>query len=204
MTYLRLTSFVALLGALLSFTTALHAQDAYRIQPGDILRIEVIEDPDLNRSVLVSPDGRISLPIAGAIRARGQSIEQIQATLIARLSGSFTSPPSVFVAVERLAEVPPPGPLAPPEPDPVVAVFVMGEAKNAGKVEVTPGTTLLQTFAQFGGFTNFAATKRIQLRRGTEVYEINYEAILSGTDTLGDIVVAEGDVIVIPQRRLFE
>ena len=48
------------------------AQDgSYLIRPGDVLQVEVLEDPGLNRSVLVSPDGRITMPLAGAIRASG-------------------------------------------------------------------------------------------------------------------------------------
>ena len=55
----------------------------------------------------------------------------------------------------------------------------------------------------------FAATKRIQLRRvdasGTEkVYLINYKAIEDGSSRNGATVLQEGDVILVPQRRLFE
>ena len=184
------------------------AQDAYRIRAGDVLRIEVIEDATLNRSVLVSPDGRISVPLAGAVQAAGQSVEAVQAALATQLAPNFAALPSVFVSVERLAEQMPDAPAGPPAPDPVVAVFVIGEAGNPGRLEVTPGTTLLQLFAQMGGFTQFAATRRIQLRRtvgGIEtVYQINYDAIEAGTDPNGMVTVQEGDVIVVPVRRLFE
>lgn len=201
MRFLRLTSLAAFIGALICAATASTAQDAYRVKSGDILRVEVVQDPELNRTVLVSPDGRISFPLAGAVRARGRSIEEIQATLTDRLSGSFQSPPTVFVGIQQLAERPP---LGPPVPDPVVTIFVMGEAANAGKVELVPGTTLLQAFAQIGGFTNFAATKRIQLRRGNQIYQIDYDSILAGANNQGAITMAEGDVLVVPQRRLFE
>jgi len=74
---------------------------------------------------------------------------------------------------------------------------------------VLPGTTVLQLFAQIGGFSRFAATKRIQLRRtdasGTEqVFAIDYEAIEEGRSQAGATVLREGDVIIVPQRRLFE
>ncbi len=201
-TFIRLT-FVTLIAALATIATDIQAQDAYRIRSGDILRIEVIEDPDLNRSVLVSPDGRISVPLAGTLPAAGRSIEQIQADLTSQLSGSFANPPTVFVGIEQLRPVVPATP-QPPMPDPIMSIFVVGEAQSAGKLELAPGTTLLQAIAQFGGFSNFAATQRIQLRRGTEIYLINYDAILAGTSPNGRVTMAEGDVIVVPQRRLFE
>ena len=200
-----MTRISTLLGSLLTLillTTSASAQD-YRVKAGDILRIEVIEDQSLNRTVLVSPDGRIALPGAGAVSAGGRTLEQIQADLTAQLAPNFANTPNVFVGLEALAPREPRVPTQ-PLPDPVVTIYVMGEAANAGKLEVEPGTTLLQAFAQFGGFTNFAATKRIQLRRGTEIYVINYDAILAGTSPNGGVRVAEGDVIVVPQRGLFE
>ena len=200
-----MTRILTILGSLLTLillTTTASAQE-YRVKAGDILRIEVIEDQTLNRTVLVSPDGRIALPGAGAVRAGGRTLEQIQADLTAQLAPNFANTPNVFVGLEALAPREPRVP-SQPLPDPVVTIYVMGEAANSGKLEVEPGTTLLQAFAQFGGFTNFAATKRIQLRRGTEIYVIDYDAILDGTSPNGAVRVAEGDVIVVPQRGLFE
>ena len=84
----------------------------------------------------------------------------------------------------------------------------MGEAAKSGKISVAPGTTMLQMFAEMGGFSKFAATKRIQLRRadkasGTEkVYSFNYKDIESGTTKAG--ILMDGDVILVPQRKLFE
>lgn len=195
----------------LLFTTASMAQDSYRIRAGDVLRIEVIEDSSLNRSVLVPPDGRITVPLAGAVRASGRPVEAIQADLANQLASNFAATPSVFVSVERLAEVRPSAPAAPsvPLPDPTIDIYVLGEAGNTGKLSVDPGTTVLQLFAQMNGFSNFAATSRIQLRRadhtGAEtVYILDYDAIEAGLSPNGTSGLMDGDVIIVPQRRLFE
>ena len=76
-------------------------------------------------------------------------------------------------------------------------------------IQVAPGTTVLQLFAQMGGFGRFAATARIQLRRvdnaGVEqIYALDYEAIEAGRSPSGQTELEEGDVIVVPQRHLFE
>jgi len=190
-------------------TTAAQAQN-YKVRDGDILRIEVIEDPSLNRTVLVSPDGRISMPLTGAIPAAGKSIEEIQQALASGLTPSFASRPSVFVAVEKLAERPEPRIInRAPEPDPTIEIFVMGEVGKPGKVTLAPGANVLQAFAQMGGFTRFAASSRVQLRRtspdGSEaMYTLDYKAIEEGRSNAGMTVLAPGDVIVVPQRRLFE
>lgn len=193
---IRITTFFGLILTLVTFSTVSTAQE-YRVQPGDTLRVEVAEDDSLNRIVLVAPDGRISLPGTGSMRASGLTIGQIQSSLASRLEASFVNKPNVFVGVEGLAE----------EiivEDPILAIFVVGEGANVGRIELEPGTTLMQAIAQFGGFTNFAAVKRIQLRRGANLYTMDYNAILSGSNQNGMMRMQQGDVIVIPQRKLFE
>lgn len=185
---------------LVGWPDAAQAQDGYRLRSGDTVRIEVLEDPTLNRSALVAPDGRVAVPLVGNVRAAGQTLEALQAAIQTRLAPNFAAPPTVFVALERQVEPRPPR----QEPERTVAIFVIGEARNPGRIEVAPGTTVLQFFGQMGGFTNFAATRRIQLRRGHSTWVIDYRAIEAGDVRMAGIPLAEGDVIIIPQRRLFE
>jgi polysaccharide biosynthesis/export protein len=197
----------ALLSGVLSLASAAEAQN-YNIRPGDVLRIEVIEDPTLNRSVLVPPDGKIVVPLAGSVQASGRGVDAVQSDLAALLAPNFAASPSVFVSIEQVAQAAPAAAAAAAAP-PTIDIFVLGQANNPGRLAITPGTTLLQLFAEMGGFSPFAATKRIQLRRadssGTEqVYLIDYDAIEEGTSKNGATVLREGDVIVVPQRRLFE
>lgn len=197
----------AMLLAILSPGAAL--AQGYGVSPGDTLRIEVLEDPSLNRSVLVAPDGRISVPQAGSLRASGRTVEAIQSDLTARLADSFAVRPNVYVGLEQLAPRQPAAPRT-PTPAPVIGVYVMGEVAKAGRLEVAPGTNVLQLFAVMGGFTKFAALKRIQLRRTDPktgvpmVYKLNYAAIEAGATNGGQATLMDGDVIVVPQRRLFE
>lgn len=202
----RTRIFTWLLSILLVLPLAAAAQ-GYRVSPGDVLRIEVIEDETLNRSVLVDPQGRINFPLAGTILVQGQTVSAVESTLVASLAPNFAAPPSVFVALEQLA--PPPVPREPAQPD-LISVFVLGEVANPGRIEVEKGTTLLQAFAAMGGFSNFAAIKRVQLRRtnpktGVEnVSTINYDAMAKGLTTNTTLKLREGDVILVPTRRLFE
>lgn len=189
------------------------AQQAYGLKAGDTLRVEVLDDPSMNRTVLIAPDGRISFPQAGTMLVAGTTVDAVQSELISRLTPSFAAPPTVFVSIERLAEkiirpivqAPPSAPI----PDPVISVFVVGEANKLGQLDVAPGTTAMQMFAVMGGFTKFAAIKRVQLRRtdasGVEqVFTLNYRDIQRGLVNTGQTQLADGDVIVVPQRRLFE
>jgi polysaccharide export outer membrane protein len=189
------------LGALMALLMAplAHAQSAgYRIQPGDQLAITVLEDESLNRTTLVLPDGRISVPLAGSIQAAGRSVESVESTIADRLASNFAVRPSVFVSVTAVTE----------EVE-TFPIFVVGQVGDPGVREVEPGTTLLQAIALAGGLDRFAATKRIQLRRadaaGQErLYIFNYNAVERGGAIQSMISLREGDVIVVPERRLFE
>lgn len=192
-----------LLSILMMLPVAALAQ-GYRISAGDILRIEVIEDETLNRSVLVDPQGRINFPLAGTILVQGKTVGAVQTTLVANLTPNFAAPPSVFVGLEQVAQR-----REPAEPT-QISIYVLGEVERPGKVEMDPGSTLLQAFAQMGGFSNFAATKRVQLRRtdrktGVEnVTTLNYDALTKGLTANATLRLHDGDVILVPTRRLFE
>ncbi|MGB0911969.1 MAG: polysaccharide biosynthesis/export family protein [Phaeobacter italicus] len=180
------------------------AQSEYRTRTGDVLAIEVLEDPSLNRNAVILPDGRFSFPFAGSVPGRGLTVAQIQANLTASLAPNFATGPTVFVAVNP-APVQAPiasGPAAPVTID----IYLLGEVGSPGLKAMQPGTTFLQALAQSGGLTNFAATKRIQLRRGTppKVHVINYKAITQGAQLRQNLVLQDGDVILVPERRLFE
>jgi polysaccharide export outer membrane protein len=174
----------------------------YNVRPGDVLKIEVVQDPSMNRAVLVAPDGRISMPLAGSVQAAGRSVEAIAGALATGLGPQFAAAPDVFVSLERLADRITGGPGAGKALG--QTIHVMGAATKPGKYEVARNTTVLQLFAEMGGFDKFAAKKRVQLRRGDKIYLVNYAEVEAGTSTMGNMVLQPGDVIVIPQRRLFE
>ncbi len=177
-----------------------HAQSAsYRIQPGDQLAITVLEDDTLNRQVLVLPDGRISVPLAGSVRASGQTVESVEKAIADRLASNFAVRPSVFVSVTGVIEE-----------EETFPIYVLGQVGAPGRVEVEVGTTLLQAIALSGGLDRFAATKRIQLRRtdsstGQErLYLFNFKAVERGAAIQSMITLREGDVLIVPERNLFE
>lgn len=194
----------AFLGALL-MATAVQAAD-YLIKPGDRLRIEVLEDSGLNRDALVLPDGRISVPLAGSVQAGGRTVDQVSADISGRLASNFAAAPTVYVGVSALADAPR---RAGSGVSAKISVYVLGEIRKPGEISVKRGTNVLQLLAMTGGFTDFAATKRIQLRRtdaaGNEsIQTINYRALEGGASVKALGTLADGDVIIVPQRRLFE
>lgn len=191
---------------LIIFGTVASAQSSYNIQPGDVLRIEVLEDQTLNRDALVLPDGTVSVPLVGSIAAGGQTLGAVQASIVSGLAPNFATAPSVFVTVKALTGAAP----VSKSSGSSLRIYIMGAVNNPGRASVRSGTTMLQFLAESGGFTKFAAKKRIQLRRtdrrtgATSIYNYNYKAVENGSSTANTIVLQSGDVIVVPERRLFE
>lgn len=180
------------------------AQSEYRVQPGDGLNIEVLEDASLNRSVVVLPDGRFNFPFAGTVRASGRTAVQIQSDVTTAIQSNFANPPTVFVSV-----IPSASNVQEAADGDMIDVYFLGEVNTPGLLEIKPGTTLLQAIAVGGGVTRFAAVKRIQLRRTNRqtgvqnVVTLNYKALANGTAS-NVIELKDGDVILVPERRLFE
>lgn len=184
---------------LVAAPAALAQSASYRIQPGDRLQITVLEDETLNRELLVAPDGRISVPLAGTVRVSGQTVDVVENTIADRLTSNFAVRPNVFVALTSVDVA-----------AGLYNVYVLGQVNAPGTIAVETGTTLLQALALAGGPARFAATKRIQLRRtdpatGQEkLYLFNYQAVERGAAIQSMIALREGDVIIVPERRLFE
>lgn len=192
--------------AVLAATTLATAQSRYQISPGDRLSIEVLEDPALNREALVLPDGRFSFPFAGTVVAAGRTVEEVESALESAIAPNFASQPNVFVTVQSAEGTLPGTGLA---LAPTITVYFMGEVEAPGAKEIEPGTTFLQAMALTGGMTRFAAQNRVQLRRPlrdgrSQVVEINFKALAGGAALSRDIVLGEGDIILVPERRLFE
>lgn len=185
----------------LMLATVSHAQ-SYNLEVGDVLSIEVLEDASLNRSTLILPDGNINFPFAGSVRAAGRSVNQVQQSLIKALAPNFAAEPTVFVSINQLGN--------PQSTGSTIDVYFIGEVNAPGVKPLERGTTFLQALASTGGFTAFAATKRIQLRRndpatGQEaIYTFDLRAAGDGASISGNTTLRDGDVILVPERRLFE
>lgn len=193
--------------SLLTSMAPASAEDNYVIRSGDTLQVEVLEDSSLNRGVLVLPDGTISFPMAGTISAQGRSVEQLRQSLSSALATNFAAPPNVYVSVASLGVAP----ARVSSGRGTMDVFALGEFAAPGRKEVKRGTTILQFLADAGGLGRFAADKRIELlRTDTKTgkvtkYLFNYREPAGGASGIkGGTQLAPGDVINVPQRKLFE
>jgi polysaccharide biosynthesis/export protein len=189
--------------ALLCIVLLTPAANAQALKSGDSLSITVLQDPKLDRTVVVDPSGEIAFPLAGHIRARGLTPLALENILKNKLKNNYKDE-SLDVTVAVLN-----APKEIPEDDLKPKVFITGEIIKPGSYVVRQKTTLMQAIALAGGIGPFAAKNRIQVRRkgpgGDEtIFMFNYRAYEAGNDLEGNITLRAGDVIMVPERRLFE
>ena len=177
--------------------------DAQTLKPGDSLSITFLQDPKLDRNVVVDPSGEIAFPLAGHIRARGLTPQALENILKAKLKNNYKDE-SLDVTVAVLS-----APKDIPEEDLKPKIFITGEVIRPGSYVVRQPTTLMQAISLAGGVGPFAAKQRIQVRRraagGDEtIFMFNYKAYEAGLDLEGNVTLRAGDVIMVPERGLFD
>jgi polysaccharide export outer membrane protein len=161
-------------------TDAVHSElvSPYRLDSGDRLRVIVFGQTELSNSYVVDQAGTISMPLIGAMPARGRTTGEIEADVAARLRNGYLRNPDVSVEVDRYRPF-----------------FVMGEVGAAGQYPYVPGMTVQQAIAVAGGFTARADKSSVQVTRsiGGTV----------GTARLGlSDPVAPGDTVYVRERLL--
>jgi polysaccharide biosynthesis/export protein len=158
----------------------------YKIGPQDVLRIDVWKEPDLTRQVSVRPDGKISLPLLDDVQAAGLTPLELRNFLREGLKEYITDP-QVTVTVSEINSR---------------RIFVTGEVSRSGTFALLPNMTVLQALSSCGGFTQFANTKKIYLLRmeGAKQVKIpvNYKELIKGRKPEINILLQDGDTIVVP------
>lgn len=171
------------------------AVEPYEIGVGDTVAIHVWRNPELGQSIVVRPDGFISLPLMGDVKAEGKEPEQL-ATEISINLGEFIRTPEVTVMVTN--------PLSKEFRN---RIRVTGQVASPQSVAFQPGMTVLDVVLMAGGTTDFAAGSRAVLHRQIDgeyqSFSLNLEAILKDGDMRTNHSLQPGDVISVPRKQLF-
>jgi polysaccharide export outer membrane protein len=189
--------------ALMLFAFLPSGATAQSLKSGDSLSISVLQDPKLDRTVVIDPRGEIAFPLVGHVRARGLTPLALENILKNKLKNNYKDE-NLDVTVSFIN-----APKEIPEDDLKPKVFITGEVVRPGSYVVRQPTTLMQAISLAGGVGPYAAKNRIQVRRrapgGDEtIYMFNYRAYEAGADLEGNITLRAGDVIMVPERHLFE
>ena len=161
--------------------------DSYIIGAEDVLTVFVWKEPDMTKTVPVRPDGMISLPLIGEIKAAGYTPVQLQ-DVLAESMKKMISDPQVTVVVEKIGSL---------------NFNIVGEVNHPGYFPLTRRMTVLDAIAMAGGFKDFAKSKKVYILRtaanGTqERLPFNYKAVIKGQNQQQNIELLPRDTIVVP------
>jgi polysaccharide biosynthesis/export protein len=156
--------------------------DKYQIGAEDLLFVRVWREPDFTLPVVVRPDGKITMPLIGELRAAGQSPLQLTATLKQLLTQYLNNPDvSVFVTEVRSKKF-----------------YIDGEVNRPGSFALVMPTSVLEALSHSGGFREFANSKKIRVLRAGQIRRFNYKEVTNGKHLEQNIAVENGDHIIVP------
>jgi len=164
----------------------------YLIGVDDVLQVSVWDNPQLSVTVPVRPDGMISVPLIGDVKAGGSAPEQV-ATLIESQLATYVRTPKVTVIVSDLRSH-----------EFLFRVRITGAVRQPRSMPFRQGMTVLDAVLESGGVNEFASANRSMLHRRngakTEVYSIRLGDIMEKGDLSSNMVLQPGDVLTVPQR----
>ncbi|MBZ5538252.1 MAG: polysaccharide biosynthesis/export family protein [Acidobacteriia bacterium] len=156
------------------------------IGPEDTLVINVWKEAELSTTVVVRPDGRISLPLINEVQASGLTTKQLQDRIAERLK-DFIASPVVTVMVKEIKSQ---------------SVTIMGEVTRTGVYPFGSPMTVVELIGRAGGFKDYAKTKGIRVLRnenGQQLqFRFNYRDYIKGKNPEQNIVLKNGDVVIVP------
>lgn len=163
------------------------APEGYVIGIGDGLDINVWKEPELSKTVAVRPDGIITLPLIGEIKAVGLTPNQLQDQLAASLS-KVLSDPQVTVIVVGINSL---------------SYNIMGNVAKPGFYPLTHPLTILDAISLSGGFRDFAKEKKVYILRTDangkqEKIYFNYKQVIKGIKMSQNILLEPRDTVVVP------
>lgn len=161
----------------------------YRLRQGDELTIDVVQQMDLgaNKTFIIRPDGYVSFPMVGNIKADGMTVEELTQSLTNSLS-TYIINPDVSVNVAKLGGV---------------RVYVFGEINKPGAYTLTKSSTVIDAIGAAGSFNWDTAKKKIFLihqNDPTKPIEINLNNILKTGDMSQNYVMREGDILYLTKN----
>lgn len=166
--------------------SAAASPEAYRVQPGDLLIMSVWREQDLQGEILVRPDGGISFPLVGDLRAGGRTIAELEKAVAERLL-KFIPNPVVSIAVKVIGGN---------------RIYVIGKVNRPGEYAFSRPIDVMQALALAGGTTSFAAVNDIRILRrdGGQLRTLTfrYAEVERGRELEQNVLLASGDTVVVP------
>jgi polysaccharide export outer membrane protein len=163
----------------------------YILRPGDTLTLQYRLTPDLNQTVVVQPDGFISVNVAGDIKVSGLTVPELHDLIVHKDEDSLNKP-ELNLILEEFTHP---------------SIIIAGEVAKPGQFELTEHTTVLSAVLLAGGFTDSARSGQILLFRKVdddrlEVTKLNLTRMHNARQLKQDVSLQPGDMILVPRDKV--
>lgn len=165
----------------------------YVLQPSDLIRILVFQEPDLSREVRITQECSLTLPLIGTVDLKGKTMRQAEELIRQLYDKDYLVNPQITLTVLEYSQQ---------------TVQVLGSVNQAGAVVFPPEQKmgLVEAITRAGGFSRLANRKQVRLTRTlpdgrSENFIINADELIQG-DSAKPWLLQKGDVIFVPERIL--
>ena len=171
--------------------------DRYKLRAGDKVSLQIMEDRDSPKSLLIADSGELDAPYIGRLMVAGKTCKQVAQELKTELEKEYYYRATVVLALDAANKL-------------LGRVYVWGQVRNQGPLDISlnENITVGKAILRAGGFADFANKKRVKLIRaapGAEAkqsFELNLVEILEDGKTEKDIQLQADDSIVVPSRLI--
>ncbi|MDH7602996.1 MAG: SLBB domain-containing protein [Armatimonadota bacterium] len=160
--------------------------DGSRLAVGDVIMVTVDGEKDFTKEYQINSDGCITLPMnIPPVKLEGLNTSEAAAELTKALKKVLVNPQVTVAFLKRAS----------------MHVFVVGQVKRTGLVEIGVGDRVLQALAQ-AGYDETSDLSRVNVRRGNQIIDLNLKKYLSGEDLTQNIELQSGDTVVVPRADI--
>ena len=165
------------------------SSQAYRLQPGDLLDIQVFREDSMSRTLRISGNGTITFPLVGVVPVAGLSLEEAEREMMLRLT-KYLKNPQVSMLVKEYGNK---------------TVYVLGQVQKPAAIQIPPEKplTVLEAVTSVGGFTDVANTSKVRVLRmqngKQKTIDVDVTQITKQGNKSLDIALMPGDVVFVPQ-----
>lgn len=167
------------------------AEKSFVLGPGDELTLSVWRHDDLNRNMVVDPSGEVSVPLAGPMKASGQTIPQLREAIVEKLSHYLVNP-QVNLGISSISSR---------------RVYVLGEVYTPQALNLNRDMQVWEAIASVGGFNHDANERHVLLIRqgedGPTAYVLDLQMASLAAGTGGVVPYLEPkDIVYVPPKTI--
>ena len=172
--------------------------DKYKLRVGDKISLQILEDRDAPKGLVVADSGELDVPYVGRVAASDKTCKQLAEELKARLEKEYYYRATVIIALDAANKL-------------LGRIYVWGQVRNQGAIDVAVNENLTagKAILRAGGFGDFANKKRVKVIRGggtegagKQSFELNMVDILEKGQTEKDVVLQPDDFVIVPSRLI--